>query len=63
VGPLLQKGVGNLHFAGAHTSYKFVGDMEGALNSGVMVAMRLAQRDGLLKDDDVKLRKAASLVP
>jgi monoamine oxidase len=62
VGPLLQKGVGNLHFAGEHTSYKFVGYMEGALNSGVMVARRLATRDGLLKED-VNLRKAASIVP
>jgi monoamine oxidase len=63
VGPLMHKGVGNLHFAGEHTSYKFVGYMEGALNSGVMVAQRLAKRDGVLKNDDVNLRKAASAVP
>ena len=64
VGPLMHKGVGNLYFAGEHTSYKFVGYMEGALNSGVLAARRLATRDGLLKDakpDDVNLRKAASI--
>ena len=62
VGPLLQKGAGNVHFAGEHASYKFVGYMEGALNSGVTVAKRLAARDGLLKPaDDVNLRKAASV--
>lgn len=64
VGPLLQQGVGNLHFAGEHASYKFVGYMEGALNSGVMIARRLAVRDGLLKDvkpPEPALRKAASI--
>ena len=44
-GPLLRAGVGRLHFAGEHTSYKFVGYMEGALNSGVTVAKRIAMRD------------------
>ena len=63
VGPLLRKGVGNLHFAGEHASYKFVGYMEGALNSGAALAKRLAQRDGLLKEEKQELRKAASLVP
>ena len=60
IGPTYYKGLGRLHFAGEHTCYKFVGYMEGALNSGVMVARRLAARDGLLKED-VNLRKAASI--
>ena len=46
VGPILRAGLGRLHFAGEHTSYKFVGYMEGALNSGAAVAKRLAVRDG-----------------
>jgi monoamine oxidase len=41
VGPLLRAGLGRLHFAGEYTCYKFVGYMEGALNSGVSVAKRL----------------------
>ncbi|MBA2431961.1 MAG: FAD-dependent oxidoreductase [Chthoniobacterales bacterium] len=45
VGPLLHAGLGRLHFAGEHASYKFVGYMEGALNSGVSVAKRIATRD------------------
>ena len=63
VGPLMRKGVGNLHFCGEHTSYKFVGYMEGALNSGAALAKRLAQRDGLLKEEKQELKKAASLLP
>lgn len=48
VGPLLRKGVGDrIHFAGEHTSYAFVGYMEGGLNSGTGAARRLALRDGL----------------
>ncbi|MGH7214931.1 MAG: flavin monoamine oxidase family protein, partial [Tepidisphaeraceae bacterium] len=50
VGPMLHKGLGKLHFAGEHTSYKFIGYMEGGLNSGATVARRLAARDGLLKE-------------
>ena len=46
VGPILRAGLGRLHFAGEHTCYKFVGYMEGALNSGAAVAKRLAVRDG-----------------
>jgi hypothetical protein len=47
VGPLLYAGVGDrLHFAG-NTCYKFVGYMEGALNSGASIARRLAVRDGV----------------
>ena len=49
MGPLLHKGMGRLHFAGEHTSYKFVGYMEGALNSGATIAKRIAVRDGVLK--------------
>jgi len=46
VGPVLRQGLGRLHFAGEHCCYKFVGYMEGALDSGVAVARRLAARDG-----------------
>jgi monoamine oxidase len=45
IGPIMYEGLGRLHFAGEHTSYKFVGYMEGALNSGVAVAKRIAERD------------------
>lgn len=45
VGPILHQGIGRLHFAGEHACYKFVGYMEGALNSGVAVAKRIAARD------------------
>jgi monoamine oxidase len=56
VGPLLHAGIGNLHFAGEHTSYKFVGYMEGALNSGVSLAKRIAARDaGLAKPAAARL--------
>ena len=48
VGPILHKGLGKLHFAGEHCSYKFVGYMEGALNSGASLAKRIAQRDGIV---------------
>ncbi len=47
VGPLLYKGVKGIQFAGEHTCYKFVGYMEGALNSGVSLARRMAARDGI----------------
>ncbi len=49
MGPLLRNGVGHVHFAGEHTCYAFVGYMEGALNSGVSLARRLAERDGVTK--------------
>jgi monoamine oxidase len=49
MGPLLQEGFGNLHFAGEHACYAFVGYMEGALNSGASLAKRLAKRDGVVK--------------
>lgn len=48
IGPILHKGIGRLHFAGEHTSFKFVGYMEGGLNSGVTVARRIAVRDGVV---------------
>lgn len=52
VGPILQQAhAGRVHFCGEHCSYAFVGYMEGALNSGVTVAKRLALRDGLIKRD------------
>jgi monoamine oxidase len=47
IGPLLRTGFGKLHFAGEHTSCKFVGYMEGALGSGAELAKRLATRDGV----------------
>ncbi|GMU81088.1 MAG: monoamine oxidase [Planctomycetota bacterium] len=46
-GPTLHRGLGHLHFAGEHTCYKFVGYMEGGLNSGAAVAKRIAKRDGV----------------
>lgn len=49
MGPMLHKGVGRLQFAGEHTCYKFVGYMEGALNSGASVARRMALKDGVLQ--------------
>lgn len=49
MGPLLHKGFGHLHFAGEHVCYKFAGYMEGALNSGVSLAKRIAIRDGVEK--------------
>lgn len=48
MGPLLREPVaGRLHFAGEHCCYAFVGYMEGALQSGIAVAKRLAKRDGV----------------
>ncbi len=49
IGPTYEKGLGRLQFAGEHTCYKFVGYMEGALNSGASLAKRIAQKDGVLK--------------
>ena len=51
IGPMLRKGHGKrIHFAGEHTCYKFVGYMEGALNSGAALAERLAVRDGVMAE-------------
>lgn len=47
-GPLLRQGFDRLHFAGEYACYKFVGYMNGALTSGIEVAARLAQRDGIV---------------
>jgi monoamine oxidase len=49
IGPMLHEGLGRLHFAGEHTSFAFGGYMEGALQSGVAVAKRIARRDGVIK--------------
>jgi monoamine oxidase len=51
IGPVLQSGLGRLHFAGEHCCPAFVGYMEGALQSGIAVARRLAKRDGILKEE------------
>ena len=48
IGPILQAGLGRLHFAGEHCCPAFVGYMEGALQSGVLLAKRLAKRDGVV---------------
>jgi monoamine oxidase len=48
-GSTLYDGIGRLHFAGEHTSYAFVGFMEGALNSGASLARRIATREGIVK--------------
>jgi monoamine oxidase len=45
IGPLLARGLGRLHFAGEHCCYKFAGYMEGALQSGRMVARAITSRD------------------
>ncbi|MBS0263523.1 MAG: FAD-dependent oxidoreductase [Planctomycetes bacterium] len=47
IGPILETGLGRLHFAGEHCCPAFVGYMEGALQSGVRLAQKLAQRDGI----------------
>lgn len=44
-GPVFDKGIGKLHFAGEHTCYAFIGYMEGALQSGIRAANRLMVRD------------------
>lgn len=47
IGPRLQEGLGRVHFAGEHCCYAFIGYMEGALQSGIRLARRLAKRDGV----------------
>jgi monoamine oxidase len=42
-GPRLRAGLGNLHFAGEHCSYAFIGYMEGALESGLAAAKRVIE--------------------
>lgn len=46
VSPLLHRGLGRLHFAGEHASPGFFGYMEGALESGARLALRIARADG-----------------
>ena len=50
VGPLLvgAHAGGRLHLAGEHCCYKFVGYMEGGLQSGMAAAKRIAIRDGAI---------------
>lgn len=48
-GVKLRGGLGRLQFAGEHCSHAFPGYMEGALESGVAVARRLAARDGIAR--------------
>ena len=45
IGPMLQRGLGRLQFAGEHCCYKFAGYMEGALQSGIAIAKKLAMSD------------------
>jgi monoamine oxidase len=48
LGPVLHAGLGRLHFSGEHCSYAFIGYMEGALQSGVRTAKKIALRDGVI---------------
>jgi monoamine oxidase len=52
MGPLMAKPLashgGRVHLAGEHTCYKFVGYMEGGLQSGVRVAKQVGMRDGVI---------------
>lgn len=43
IGPILAQGIGRLHFAGEHCCYKFVGYMEGALQSGIAAARNVRE--------------------
>jgi len=49
MGPVLRESYGQMHFAGEYACLKFVGYMEGALNSGITVARDIAIRDGVMK--------------
>jgi monoamine oxidase len=54
-GPVWKDGINGerwLHFAGEHTSFAFVGYMEGALSSGFRLARRLMARDGIFPAHD-----------
>jgi monoamine oxidase len=44
-GKLMRDGIGRLHFAGEHTSFGFIGYMEGGLETGASLAARIIQRD------------------
>lgn len=63
IGPLLHKGLGNLHFAGEHCSFAFMGYMEGALHAGVSLARRMAERDGVTGPAKVGLPEAMLEAP
>lgn len=63
IGPVLRRGLGRLHFASEAASYRFVGYMEGALDAGVMLAKRLAERDGLIKPETKKPEKVEKKEP
>ncbi len=49
LGPLLRAGLERLHFAGEHTSTRFPGYMEGALDSGARVARAIVAQAGVRK--------------
>ena len=50
VGPLLDRGhQSHLHFAGEYACDAVMGWMEGAKSSGIRVARRLAERDGVVR--------------
>jgi len=63
IGPTLRAGVGNLHFAGEHCSFAFMGYMEGALHSGVSLARRLAERDGAALPEKIALPEPRDAKP
>jgi monoamine oxidase len=48
IGRELRAGIGPLHFAGEHTCYAFIGYMEGALQSGIAAAEKIARSHGVL---------------
>jgi monoamine oxidase len=48
IGAALQAGLGQLHFCGEHTCYRFAGYMEGGLYSGASLAARMAGREALV---------------
>lgn len=50
LGPRLLDGLDRLHFAGEHTSYAFIGYMEGALQSGLRAARQIASKDGIVSE-------------
>jgi monoamine oxidase len=56
IGELLRTGIGPLHFAGEHTCYAFIGYMEGALQSGIAAAEKIARRHGVLAPAPQKSR-------
>ena len=47
-GAALHAGLGQLHFCGEHTCYRFAGYMEGGLYSGAALAARMAAREALV---------------